>query len=76
MSHKTRPAYLKAVARETKSPAFSHEEWAEIYYAVARKASDLENGYYGSSDSETNVEEWAAQLRSIMARIEAAGINV
>ena len=34
-----------------------------------KKAADLERGRYGSSNSETNMEEWGAQLRSVADRL-------
>lgn len=76
MSHKKRPAYRKAVARETKGPLLAQRDWAEVYYALGKKAQDLEAGLYGDTDEETSIEEWAEQLRSIMTRIENAGIQV
>jgi hypothetical protein len=67
-----------AAGNDTDAEGLTHDDWAEIYHALARKAEDIEAGHLDDelgeverSGSET--ARWAAHLRRIMARIASSG---
>lgn len=55
--------------RKATEPKFTDAEWSEIYYALDSKASALERGEYDGPDDDVDPDEWASELRGMMARI-------
>lgn len=51
-----------------RSPAFTADDWAEIYYAVDDKRNAIEGGDYGE-DERHNVK-WVAHLANIVFKLE------
>jgi len=55
---------------------FIDSDWEEIYYALHRKATEIEKGALDDEQGEVNrsgsqTARWAAHLREIMAKIES-----
>lgn len=55
----------------------THDDWAEIYHALARKAEDIELGRLDDEVGEvrrpgSETARWAAHLRRIMSKIASS----
>ena len=60
--------------RSMKPEDLNESDWDEIYYALERKAVEIEHGKLDDEPGEVNrsgseTERWAANLREIMAKI-------